>query len=404
MEATSLSNLSVTRAARRSQRLLILLAFVAFISLGLPDTILGVAWPFIRATFGKPLDALAFLLISGVSGYLTSSFFSGTIVRQIGVGRLLLASGLLVTIASTGNALAPAFGWMVGLSVLGGLGAGAIDAGLNAFAARHFSARVMNWMHAFYGVGATIGPAMMTALITANLGWRMGYGILACTLGVLSLLFLLTIRLWEEKEEATRADDPPHASIGEALSLPVVWMQAFLFFVYCGIESTAGQLMFSVLTESRGMKVSIAGGTIAGYWGALTIGRIVFGQVATFLSHAAVLRIGMGLSVFAAGLMVWNPLPVIGIIGTVLLGFGLAPIFPTLMSATPGRVGGRFSAQSVGFQVSAAAVGIATFPSLNGVVAQRFGLESVCVYLLCATILLLILNELVDVRAGRKRV
>jgi len=382
----------------RQHHLLILLAFISFISLGLPDTILGVGWPFIRSTFGKPIDSLALLLLGGVSGCLTSSFLSGTIVRYIGVGKLLLISSVLMTVTMLGDSIAPAFAWMVGLSFIGGLGAGAIDAGMNAFAAKHFSSRVMNWLHAFYGIGATIGPAMMTAIVSSHRSWRLGYLILAITLGLLSVLFLLTIRLWEEKEEATSTDPTPHATMTESLRLPMVWMQSLLFFIYCGIESTASQLVFSLFTEGRGIRVSLAGSSIAAYWASLTIGRVIFGQAATFLSHTVILRIGTGLSVFAAFLIWWHPIAAVGIAGMVLLGFALAPIYPTLMSDTPLRMEKRFAAQSVGFQVSAAALGIAAFPGLVSAIARRHGLEVVCIYLVMATVVLLILNETVTAR------
>jgi fucose permease len=385
----------------RSSRLLITLAFVAFISLGLPDTILGVGWPFIRATFGRPIDSLAFLLTCGMGGYLTSSFFSGTIIRFIGVGKILLISSALVCVALTGNVFAPGFWWIAGFSFVSGLGAGAIDGGINTFAAKHFSSRVVNWLHASWGIGATIGPAMMTAIITANLSWRIGYAILAGAMGILSVLFLLTMPLWKDGAPAEPDHAIGHASIGEALSMPMVWLQSLLFFVYCAIEATAGQLLFSLFTENRGMTVGIAGSSIAGYWGALTLGRIVFGQLATVLSHSTILRTGMGLAIFAATLVAWAPWPGMGIFGTVLLGLGLAPIFPTLISDTPARVGQRCAAQSVGFQVSAAAVGIAMGPSITSTFARRVGLESVCMVLIFASIALFCLNEGISRRAIR---
>jgi len=376
------------------------LAFIAFVSLGLPDTVLGVAWSSIRRTFGQPLDAIGLLLAGGIAGYLISSFFSGTVVRKIGVGKLLLFSSLLVTIALIGGAVAPSMAWMTAIALISGLGAGAIDAGINAFGASHFSPRIMNWLHACWGIGATLTPAMMTALLSAQVSWRIGYVALASVLGLLTILFLVTLNLWDNPSNMERSDDPPHAGIIESLGQPVIWMQAVLFCLCCGIESTAGQLLFSVFTESRGLSVGVAGSTIAGYWASLTVGRIVFGQLSTRLSTRTVLHIATSIVPVASLLIALNHSTPVSILGTMLLGFGLAPIFPTLMSVTPARVGERFAAQSVGFQVSAAAVGIAGFPSVMSAIARRNGLESVCWFLLLAGAVLAILNERIDARIG----
>src|SRR5688572_6582458 len=196
----------------RPRTALILIAFVAFISLGLPDGVNGVAWPSVRATFGLPVGHLAILITAGTCGYLVASFSSGAVVRRLGVGRLLLASSLLVVGASAGYALAPAWPVMVGLGVFSGLGAGAIDAGINAYAARHFSPRLVDWLHAFYGVGATLGPVLMTAVLAAGLSWRWGYGVNAMLLAVMAVCFVFTLRLWA----AAPVEPVAAAPMGEA--------------------------------------------------------------------------------------------------------------------------------------------------------------------------------------------
>src|SRR5687767_6435731 len=182
---------------------LILIAFLAFISLGLPDGVLGVAWPSVAATFRIPLSHLGILLAASTCGYLVSSFNSGGVVQRIGVGRTLLLSSALMSCAAAGYALAPLWPAMALVGLFAGLGSGAIDAALNAYAARHFSARLVNWLHAFYGVGATLGPLLMTAVLSSGNSWRWGYGIIAAVLGVMSLCFLLTLRLWETPTEET---------------------------------------------------------------------------------------------------------------------------------------------------------------------------------------------------------
>ena len=387
---------------RPGSRLLIPLAFIAFISLGLPDGVLGVAWPSVRATFGRPLSHLGQLLAAGITGYIVSSFLGGQIVRAVGVGKLLLGSSLMVAVALAGFSLAPAWGVVLASAFLGGLGAGAVDAGINTFAAARFSPRVVNWLHASWGVGATTGPLLMTAVLASHHGWRTGYSVIAAAMALLSFVFLFTLRLWTVGPDDGARGAAATASMGEALRRPVVWAQLGLFFVYCGIESTAGQLLYSLFTESRGVPPHTAGVAVGGYWGALTLGRVVFGQLAATLGPRATLRTGMVLAPLAAALIWWNPTNGVSFAGTALLGFALAPIFPTLISVTPARVGEYFAPQSVGFQVAAANVGIAALPGAVGFAATRHGLEILGPYLFLAPLVLIALNEVVERMSGRE--
>src|SRR5688500_7148224 len=299
--------------------LMVAIAFAAFVSLGLPDGVLGVAWPSVRATFGRPLSHLGILLASSTTAYLVSSFLGGQFVRAVGVGKLLLASSLMVAVALAGISLAPCWRVMVVFAAFGGLGGGAIDAGINTFAASRFSARVVNWLHACWGIGATTGPVLMTAVLARGLPWKVGYEVLAVALALLSLLFLFTLRLWTIAPGSAGDAPVPTASLGEALARPVAWVQLPLFFLYCGIESTAGQLLYSLLTESRGMNHTAAGLATGGYWASLTAGRIVFGQLAASVGRRTVLRTGLCLAPVAATMVWWNAGNVVSIAGAALL-------------------------------------------------------------------------------------
>jgi fucose permease len=386
---------------RRSSRIVIVLAFVAFVSLGLPDCVLGVAWPSIRLEFGQPLSRLGYLLVGGSGGYLVSGFFAGQIVRKVGVGGLLVGSCLVVVASLVGYWAAPAWGVVVAAAVVGGLGAGAIDAGINTFAASHFSPRVVNWLHASWGIGASAGPLLMTAVLATHHGWRLGYGILAGVMVGLSMLFLLTSGLWRSGGEAVSAVSHDVAPLGEALRQPMVWARALVFFVYGGLEATAGQLLYTLFTEARGIPVAAAGVTVGGYWAALTVGRVVFGQLAASVGRRTVLRIGMLLAIIATVLIAWNPAAAVSFVGVGLLGFALAPVFPTLISGTPEAVGTRHAPHAVGFQIAAGSLGIGVFPGLVGVVARYAGLESIGVYLIGAAGVLLGLYEVTE-RMGAK--
>jgi fucose permease len=394
-------------------RLIVVLAFVAFVSLGLPDGLLGVAWPSVRATFGRPVSQLGVLLAAGTGGYVVSSFLGGQFVRAIGVGPLLLASSLAVAAALTGFSHAPNWPAAVGFAVLGGVGGGAVDAGVNTFAASRFSARAVNWLHACWGIGATTGPVLMTAVLARGQSWRVGYQVVAAALALLSLVFLFTLRLWTlapgppgdtavaASDDAAAPTPARTATTREALRRPVVWMQLALFFLYCGIESTAGQLLYSLLTESRGMARAPAGLATGGYWASLTVGRVVFGQLAASISRRAVLRVGLGLAPLGAGLIWADAGAVASVAGAALLGFALAPVFPTLISITPQRVGSALAPQAVGFQVAAGNAGIALLPGAMAVLARRQGLEVVGAFLVVATVALFALQEATARAAGR---
>lgn len=411
----------------RPRPALIFVAFIAFISLGLPDGVVGVAWPSIRRTFGLPVSQLGALLTAGMCGYLASSFSGGVLVARLGVGRLLLASSLLMVGASLGFARAPAWPAMVAMSVGAGLGAGAIDTGLNAYAARHFSPRLVNWLHAFYGVGATLGPLLMTGVLSAGQSWRRGYAINAALLAVMALCFLVTWKLWEagEAAESSSLSDGPlkranradggdglpvergalvgaiAPSVRETLRRPVVLMSIALFFLYTGLEVAAGQWTYSLFTEARGIAPAVAGVWVGVYWASLTAGRIVFGTVAGHVPPLAILRVSM-LAAPVGAMLIWaNPGPLGSFLGLALMGFCLAPMFPLLISLTPARVGPAPAAQVIGFQVSAASLGAAGVPVLAGVLARRLGLEVIGPVLLCVAVALLVLHEAIA-RATRK--
>jgi fucose permease len=375
---------------------LVLIAFIAFVSLGLPDGVNGVAWPSVRKTFGLPVGHLALLIAAGTCGYLAASFSSGTVVRRLGVGKLLLVSSLLVVGASAGYALAPVWPVMVALGVCSGLGAGAIDAGLNAYAARHFSARLVNWLHAFYGVGATLGPLLMTAVLTSGHTWRLGYGINAALLAVMSVCFLLTLKLWETPGDSSQvAAYLPYPGALQTLRRPVVLLSVVLFFLYTGLEVTAGAWTYSLLVESRHVSPAVAGTWVSIYWASLTAGRIVFGMVAARLAPLAMIRSVMLVAPLGAVLIWINISNAASFLGLALLGFCFAPMFPTLISLTPQRVGKHAADQAVGFQISAASLGAAGIPGLTGLLTKWGGLEVVGPVLLVTSVSLLVLHELI---------
>lgn len=393
-------SLSTTRLrSSRSKIGLILLAYIAFISLGLPDGLLGVAWPSIRADFGLPLDALGFLLVSATTGYLISSFLSGVLMARLGVGGLLAVSCALTGAGLIGYTLVPAWWMMVLLGTVAGLGAGAIDAGINTYIAANHGEGLMQWLHASFGIGVTLGPIIMTAGLSSLGSWRVGYDVVGTAQIALAICFALTARLWRQPDERKEQRLTDYKTpLLETLQRPQVWLSLLMFFLYTGIELCLGHWGYTLLTEARGMAAEAAGLWVGSYWGAFTLGRVLAGLYARRLGVHRVLKFSLAAALLGAILVWWSPLPLIGLMGITLTGFAIAPIFPALVSGTSKRVGAAYAANTIGMQIGAAGLGGTVLPGVAGILARRIALEIIPVYL---TILLIILILLYSVASQR---
>lgn len=376
---------------------LITLAFVAFISLGLPDGLLGVSWPSIRGEFGVSLDRLGLLVAITTAGYLIASFSSGAVLRRLPIGTVLSLSTFAAAIALLGFAFTPYWWLMLLLGFVAGLGGGAIDAGLNAYGAKHFTPRVLNWLHAFFGLGTTLGPLIVTAVLGADQVWRLSYLIVGSAQLALAVTFFVTRQRWTAvpalNTDAQPEPEPMSASTFDALKQPVVWFGMLMFFFYSGIEMAAAQWSYSLLTLGRGVAETTAGLVVSLYWGSLMGGRILFGFLADRLPLVKTLQLCIIGSIFGT-LLFWLDLSLsASVIGLMMIGFFFAPIFATLISLTPGRVGRHHANSAIGFQVAAAALGAATLTGLAGVLARTFGLEVIGAALFVAAVLLLLFYE-----------
>ncbi len=384
--------------AKRRGLVLLALSYLGFVSLGLPDGLLGVAWPSIRASFALPLDALGPLLVATTTGYVLSSFSSGRVLARMSVGALLALSCLATATSLLGYALAPAWWVMVGCGVLAGLGAGAIDAGLNTYVATNHSARTLNWLHACYGVGAAGGPVLMASVLMMGFAWQRGYAMVAAGQVVLAACFLATLRLWPRARGVASAGGPGvsvsrMASGASTLRLPAAWLGIVAFFVYTGLEAATGAWAYSLLTEARGIGAMSAGTWVSVFWGGLTAGRLVFGFVVGFAPLPALLRSCIAGITLGAALLTFDLGALPTFLGLALLGLACGPIFPSLIATTPARLGEAHTANGVGFQVAGAALGQALLPALVGVLASRAGLEVVGPALLGAAIVLFFVYE-----------
>ncbi|MFN8433474.1 MAG: MFS transporter [Anaerolineales bacterium] len=366
---------------------LVILAFVAFIGLGMPDGLLGVAWPSIRSGFSVPLDALGMFLTALVIGYMTSSFFSGPVVTRLGVGKVLAISCALTGIALFGYTFVPAWWMMVLLGVVAGFGAGAIDAGLNTYVAAHFSEGLMQWLHASWGVGITLGPIIMTLGLGATETWHTGYRIVGGFQLFLAACFVLTLPMWSDNDKPATHDEPKKLTdyktpMGETMRQPRVWMSALLFFLYVGAEGALGTWIYTLLTESRGIDPTLAGFWAGSYWATFTVGRIIAGLFANRIGINKLVIGGLLGALTGAVLLVWNPSSAVNLLAVAIIGFCIAPIFPAMMSGTSKRVGEHFAANTIGMQMTATGLGTAVIPGVMGVIAKQVSLETIPLILL----------------------
>lgn len=385
-----------THSIQPPRRLLLVICYIGFISLGLPDTLIGVAWPSVRQTFGLRQSDVSWIFFGSGSSYFLSSFFAGRLLKAFNVGVLLAISCSLVALADFNFSFARVWPLFALGAILHGLGSGAIDAGLNHYVANHFSARHMNWLHACYSLGAMLAPLIMTAAIARWNSWRLGYLVAAVVLLSLSLLFLFTKRQWDDRAESSAGvETPGHSTIAETLRVPRVWLHILLFFVYTGLEVALGQWSFTVLTEGRGIDREVAGVWVAIYWGSIFGGRVILGFIVDRMGIDRLIRLSIVTTIAGTVLFVWNPFHLASPIALGLAGFGLASIFPCLMTRTPQRFGKARAAHAIGFQVGAAMLGAAILPSVTGFIAEQRGIHWVPATILLISVMMALLHETV---------
>ena len=366
---------------------LLLLAYLAFLGISLPDGLLGVSWPSMSVSFGQPIGALGWVLPFAVVSSMLSSASTGVLLTKIGLGRILTGSIGLYALALLAQSLAPEFWVFIVAVVVLATGSGAIDAALNAFAARQFNARQITWLHAVYGLGAAAGPLLFVATTAAGLSWRWAFALVAGLQAVLTVVFALTSHLWQAPQRPQPPSSrPPRANLKDGLHLPAaVWSGISVFALQTGVESGTALWAYLFLTDARGVPSGIAAAAVSGYWIALLLGRVVLGPVATRTGPRGVLvacQAGMGV---AASLLLLPGFAAVG--GIVLLGLCAAPMFPLLTLTTPERVGAAWTDRAIGLQSAASAAGSATLPALIGLLIGPFGSRVIAPSLLVLVLL-----------------
>ncbi len=374
------------------------LIYLSFISLGLPDGVLGVAWPAIRHDFGQPLAAVGAIAITLTICSVAASVWSGGLAKRLGTGRVVAASCLMTGLALLGFSFAPGFGWLVALAIPLGLGAGAVDACLNHFVAAHCSPRHMNWLHGFWGVGATIGPLIMGVALGGTAGWQGG----ARTIGLVQLalagVLLLSLGLWRSAGEAS----PQSAHGVDRLAFKPVrtlslWLAPLTFLLYVAAEMATGLWAASILVTERHFEPATAGLWVSVFFGSLTAGRFGVGLFANRLGNRRLVRWGSGVASCGAAVFAFDGLPApLSLAGLVLTGLGCAPVFPSLMHETTRRFPPDVARRVIGRQMGFASVGSSVMPAACGLLATWAGLGVVMPVVVLLFLSLLLATELLN--------
>ena len=388
------------RSVHRNDGLTIVLSYSAFIGLGLISGLLGLAWTPMRAEFELSLDAVGVLLLANMVGYLSASFLTGYLILRIGAGKYLILGSGMMALGLSLFVTAPVWEMVIVAGLVANIGVGFIDAGLNAYVAEHHSARAMNWLHACFGIGTTLSPLLMTAILNGGGSWRIGYAVVCVFMAILLGVFAVTRDIWRMSAVAGGAGRT--ISMPSTLGKPLVWLGILMFFLYAGLEATPGQWAFPMFTETRGVEAELAGLLVSLYWGSFTIGRIFFGAIINRVSTGALLSGCLTATVIGAALLWWNPLPAVGYVGLLVLGFAQAPLFPVLISLTPKIVGAQHAPNAIGFQVAGAGLGVAVLPGLAGVLAERISLDIVTPFVLVCTVLMLLMYQVGLARRARR--
>ena len=367
--------------------LLLFIIYLSFISLGLPDAVLGAAWPIIHEEFGVPISfsGSIYMLISCCT--ILSSLKSESLRLRFGTGKITAFSVLLTAVAIFGFSISPSLSVMLCFAIPYGLGAGSVDAALNHYVAVHYSGRSMNWLHCMWGIGAALGPYILGFVLQRGESWRSGYLVLSMIQAALTIVLFLSLGLWgkEEKKEKTEEKKTP-MSFRQILSITGAKECLVSFFLYCAIEQTLGLWSGSFMVYSLKIEAKLAASFVALFYFGITFGRFLAGILAAKWQDEALILGGCGILFLGLVLLFCSMVPgqevklfgmelrqILVICALLLSGLGCAPIYPAIIHSTPRNFGAENTSALIGKQMAAAYIGSMSFPPFFGVLAKIFG-------------------------------
>lgn len=378
--------------------LLLVIIYLAFISLGLPDALLGAAWPSMYPQFDVPVSYAGIISMIIALGTVVSSLQSDRLTKKLGTGKVTALSVCMTAMALFGFATSHSFGMLCLWAIPYGLGAGSVDASLNNYVALHYESRHMSWLHCMWGVGASAGPYIMGYALTAGWGWNSGYHIIAVLQIVLTAILLCSLPLWKQRPAEVLQDgkvQPAKAlSIREVLQLAGAREILVCFFCYCALEQTTGLWASSYLTLHKGVSADIAATFASMFYLGITVGRALSGFLTMKLNDVQMIRLGeviIGIGVLVMLLPFGQSLSLAGLI---LIGLGCAPVYPCVIHSTPAHFGADKSQAIIGIQMACAYVGTCLMPPVFGLIANHITVALLPVYLLIILVLMVIMHEL----------
>ena len=367
--------------------LLIAIIYVSFISLGLPDALLGSAWPTMYPELNAPVSGAGLIFMIIAAGTVVSALMGDRLIRRFGTGKLTFISAVLTACAILGFSFSRSFAALCLCAVPYGLGAGAVDAALNNYVALNYSSRHMSWLHCMWGIGATTGPYIMGWVLTGGGAWSEGYRLIFCMQALFAAFLFLSLPMWKNKSGAEEAQGGRALSLPEIVRIPGVKEIMVAFFCYCALEQTSGLWASSYLVLHKGVDSETAAFFGSIFFLGITVGRALNGFLAAKYSDAQLIRLGM-LIIAAGVLAMLLPLgQAVSLLGLVLVGLGCAPIYPCIIHSTPFNFGVDKSQAVVGVEMASAYIGNIVMPPLFGIVADYISIALMPLYL--AAILLL---------------
>ena len=355
--------------------LLLVIIYLSFVSLGLPDALLGAAWPVMSGELSVPLSYAGGISFIIAVGTVISSLQSDRMTKWLGTGKVTALSVGLTAVALFGFSVSSSY-WMLCLwAVPYGLGAGSVDASLNNYVAVHYASRHMSWLHCMWGLGASIGPYIMGAALTGGMGWNSGYRAIALLQTVLTVALVLSLPLWQKRREAPgeKAGVNAPLKMKEILAIPGVKEVMLAFFCYCALEQTCILWGSSYLVRQIGLAEETAASLASLFMLGITVGRLLSGFLTYRLRDEAMVRLGQGIILLGVGIMLLPLGQYSAMAGLLLMGLGCAPIYPCFIHSTPAHFGEDASQAIIGVQMASAYVGICCMPPLFGMLANRLG-------------------------------
>ena len=375
--------------------LLLAVIYAAFISLGLPDALLGSAWPIMHAQMNVPLSYAGIVTFTIAMGTVVSSLLSDRLTLRLGAGKVTALSVSLTALALLGFSVSDRYWMLLVFAIPYGLGAGSVDAALNNYVALHYSNRHMSWLHCMWGVGASIGPSIMGWALTGNeANWPLGYRVVGVMQLILTAVIVLSLPLWKARASADPSGEKVKPMpIAELVRLPGAKEIMVTFFCYCALESTAGLWASSYLVFHHGLNEETAAACAALFYIGITVGRALNGFIAERFSDTVLTRAGFVIMALGVVVLLF-PLGMLAAqIGLVILGMGCAPTYPCIIHATPIRFGREKSQAFIGVQMASAYMGSTLMPPLFGLIANHISVGLYPVYMTAILLLMVVMHE-----------